>query len=96
MHFWLLTSNFKLREAYMAMMETLKDSPDRVGGWFTRARGFLQEVRAELGRVTWPTGREVRATTIVVILTSMLFGVYLFIIDLTFSTLVAWLFKRFV
>jgi preprotein translocase subunit SecE len=77
------------------MLENLKESPERVGGWFSRARTFLTEVRGELGRVTWPSGREVRATTIVVILTSMLFGVYLYVIDLSFSTLVAWLFQRF-
>jgi preprotein translocase subunit SecE len=78
------------------MLENLKESPDRVGGWFTRARAFLMEVRGELGRVTWPSGREVRATTLVVILFSTLFGVYLYVIDLSFSTLVAWLFQRFV
>jgi preprotein translocase subunit SecE len=76
------------------MLENLKDAPDQAGGWYGRARRFMADVRAELGRVTWPTGREVRATTIVVILTSMLFGVYLYSVDVVFSTLVAWLFQR--
>ena len=79
----------------MAMLENLKESPEKVGGWFTRARVFLADVRAEMSRVTWPGGREVRATTVVVILTSMLFGVYLYIIDVSLSTLVAALFRRF-
>src|SRR5258706_1748686 len=40
---------------------------DQVAGWFGRGRRFLTEVRSELGRVTWPSRREVWATTIVVI-----------------------------
>ncbi len=40
-----------------------------------RARRFLAEVRNEMARVTWPTRREVYATTLVVILTSIFFGV---------------------
>ena len=37
------------------MLDNLKESPEHVGGWFGRARRFLVDVRAELGRVTWPT-----------------------------------------
>jgi preprotein translocase subunit SecE len=64
------------------MLDNLKDSPQQMVGWFGRGRRFLAEVRVELSRVTWPTRREVWATTVVVILTSMLFGVYLWVIDL--------------
>ena len=64
------------------MLDNLKESPEQVGGWFGRARRFLIDVRAELGRVTWPTRREVWATTVVVILMSMLFGIYLYVVDL--------------
>ena len=70
-----------------------KDSADQ-GGWFTRARRFLVEVRGELGRVTWPTRREVWATTVVVILISALFGIYLYAVDLGLSWIVAWVFER--
>ena len=76
-------------------MDNLKESPATVLGWFGRARRFLVEVRSELGRVTWPTRREVYATTIVVILTSMVFGVYLFAVDLGLSYTVDWIFGRF-
>ena len=48
-----------------------------------------------LGRVTWPTRREVWATTIVVILTSMLFGIYLYIVDVGLSSFMNWAFKTF-
>jgi preprotein translocase subunit SecE len=75
------------------MLDNLKDSPDQVLGWFGRGRRFLSEVRSELGRVTWPTRREVWATTIVVILVSMFFGLYLFAVDTVLSRFVAWAFK---
>ena len=55
-----------------------------VGGRLERARLFLSEVRNELKRVTWPTQKEVYATTVVVILTSVFFGIYLFLIDTLF------------
>ena len=75
------------------MLDNLKDSPDQVAGWFGRGRRFLIEVRSELGRVTWPTRREVWATTVVVILTSMLFGIYLYLVDIILSKFVGWAFK---
>jgi len=77
------------------MLENLKESPDQMVGWFGRGRRFLGEVRSELGRVTWPTRREVWATTIVVILTSMLFGIYLYIVDVGLSAFMNWAFKTF-
>jgi preprotein translocase subunit SecE len=71
------------------MLDNLKESPEHVRGWFGRARQFLVDVRAELGRVTWPTRREVWATTVVVILISLFFGVYLYTVDVALSWLVA-------
>ena len=64
-------------------------------GWWSRASEFFTEVRNEMKRVTWPSRREVYATTLVVILTSMFFGLYLFGVDLLFSAGVQWLLRRF-
>jgi preprotein translocase subunit SecE len=69
------------------MLDNIKDSPDHVAGWYGRGRRFLTEARSELSRVTWPTRAEVTGTTIVVILTSMLFGLYLWLVDLGLSYL---------
>jgi preprotein translocase subunit SecE len=77
------------------MLENLKESPEQVVGWFGRARRFLSDVRSELSRVTWPTRREVWATTLVVILTSTVFGVYLYVVDIGLSELVQFLIGRF-
>ena len=64
---------------------------ESVTGWWGRSRRFLAEVRNEMSRVTWPSRREVYATTLVVILTSMFFGVYLYGIDLILDALYRWL-----
>jgi preprotein translocase subunit SecE len=64
---------------------------ESVTGWWGRSRRFLTEVKNEMSRVTWPSRREVYATTLVVILTSMFFGVYLYGIDLILDALYRWL-----
>ena len=52
-------------------------------------------MRNELKRVTWPSQKEVYATTVVVILLSVFFGLYLFILDLGVNSVVQWVFRRF-
>ena len=73
-------------------LETVKEA---AGGRIERARLFLSEVRNELRRVTWPTQKEVYATTVVVILTSVFFGLYLFVLDFGLNSLIQWIFRRF-
>ena len=79
--------------AKVAMLDNLKDSPEHVSGWLSRARRFVTDVRAELSRVTWPTRREVWATTVVVILVSLIFGVYLYAVDLILGAINASIFE---
>ena len=61
-------------------------------GRLTRTRTFFTEVRNEMRRVTWPSRREVYATTVVVILTSSFFGLYLWGLDLAIDKAVRWIF----
>ncbi len=65
----------------MAIIDNVKDAGGNVTGWWGTLKTFLIEVRNELKRVTWPSRKEVYATTVVVILTSIFFGLYLFILD---------------
>jgi preprotein translocase subunit SecE len=67
----------------------------RPTAWWGRARTFLTEVRNEMKRVTWPSRREVYATTLVVILVSVFFGIYLWSVDMLLSTGIHWLLARF-
>jgi preprotein translocase subunit SecE len=63
--------------------------------WWGNGRTFLSEVRNELRRVTWPTRKEVYATTVVVILVSVFFGLYLFGVDMILSRIVQAIFTLF-
>jgi preprotein translocase subunit SecE len=66
---------------------------ESVSGWWGQSRRFLSEVRNEMGRVTWPGRKEVYATTLVVILTSIFFGVYLGLIDQALVRVMSWIFR---
>ena len=68
---------------------------EAAGGRFERMRLFLSEVRNETRRVTWPSKREVYATTLVVILTSVFFGLYLFALDQILLNVFQWILRRF-
>jgi preprotein translocase subunit SecE len=59
-----------------------------LGAWPAQTRGFLEEVRSEAKRVTWPSFTQIRATTIVVILTVFFFGVYFGILDWVFNNVI--------
>ena len=72
---------------------TLDQMKHAAGGRVERGRLFLSEVRNELKRVTWPSRKEVYATTIVVILTALFFGLYLWTLDLGLARLVRWIFE---
>jgi preprotein translocase subunit SecE len=56
-----------------------------------RTKGFLADVRNEMRKVTFPSRKEVQATTVVVIITVILFGVYFFAIDQVMARGVDWL-----
>ena len=83
----------------MATLEEVKATPIRatagIMGWWENSRTFLVEVRNEMRRVTWPSGREVYATTLVVILVSAFFGLYLWSLDVGLSYAVNWIFQKF-
>ena len=63
--------------------------------WFRRARQFLAEVQVELKRTTWPSVVEVRGTTLVVIVTVLVFAIFLFAIDYVLSRGVTLVFDYF-
>ena len=86
----------------MSTIEQVKPAPVRstegargIRGWWDNGRTFLTEVRNEMRRVTWPSRRVVYATTLVVIITSAFFGVYLWGLDLMFDRIVNWIFRTF-
>ena len=84
----------------MSTLEQVKPAPVRsteggIKGWWDNTRTFVTEVRNETRRVTWPSRKEVYATTLVVILTSIFFGVYLYGVDLLVSKIMGAIFRSF-
>jgi preprotein translocase subunit SecE len=67
-------------------------------GWGPRKFGelktFFSEVRSELKKVTWPSKKEVYATTLVVIVTTIFFGFYLYGLDLILSEVFTRILRR--
>jgi len=55
---------------------------------------FLREVRDELAKVVWPSRKEVLTYSIVVILTVMVMGLFVFGLDVLFSRVVVDLFDE--
>jgi preprotein translocase subunit SecE len=78
-----------------AVTDNIGEARESVTGWWNRGRTFLVEVRNELKRVTWPTRKEVYATTVMVILFSAVLGLFLWSVDLILDRGVLWLFQRF-
>ena len=58
------------------------------GNIIKRIRNYLSDVRGELKKVTWPTRNDMQKTTIAVIVLSIIFGIYLQVIDFSFRMLV--------
>lgn len=47
---------------------------------------FLQQVRSEVGKVVWPTRREVLVTTLMVFAMAALTAAFFFLVDLVIRT----------
>ncbi|HEX2164256.1 MAG TPA: preprotein translocase subunit SecE [Thermoanaerobaculia bacterium] len=61
--------------------------------WWHRMTTFLKEVRVEMSKVSFPSRDEVVATTVVVVVASVIFGVFLFLVDLAINRSYEWLFR---
>jgi preprotein translocase subunit SecE len=53
-----------------------------------KAAEFLQSVKAELQKVTWPTRKETYGSTVVVIVLVLLVAVFLWVVDSALSALI--------
>ena len=55
---------------------------------FEKMRVFLDEVKAEMKKVTWPTFVQTKGSTMVVIVAVIMVGIYFGIVDFFLSRLV--------
>ena len=56
-------------------------------GFFDRLGKFVRDVRAELGRTSWPSAQQVKNTTIITIIAVVFFATYLYGVDHLFAFL---------
>jgi preprotein translocase subunit SecE len=54
---------------------------NNVAEWPQKTRLYIDDLRTEMKRVTWPSWKSVRATTGVVIAAVFLFAAYFFVVD---------------
>ena len=57
-------------------------------GFVARTTQFLHDVRAEMRRVSWPSAKEVKNTTIITLIAVVFFAIYLFLIDRVWAFLI--------
>ena len=54
---------------------------EAVTNWAQNAKQFYYDVRSEMKKVSWPGRQEVIGTTVVVIVATLFFGLYLGLVD---------------
>jgi len=69
--------------------------PQKAAGWPAQVKSYVEELRLEMRRVTWPAWKQVRATTGVVIAAVFGFAIYFFIVDAIIGRGVTKLFDTF-
>ena len=53
----------------------------RASSWPARVKSYFEELQMEMRRVTWPSWKQVRATTAVVIVAVFAFAAYFALVD---------------
>ena len=56
---------------------------------------FLQQTRAEVAKVVWPTRREVLVTTAMVFAMAVIFAIFFFGVDFLIRTTLDWVLNSF-
>jgi preprotein translocase subunit SecE len=67
----------------------------RASTWPMGVKNYFEELQTEMRRVTWPSWKQVRATTLVVIIAVFAFAAYFAVVDQIFLSLINKLFNAF-
>lgn len=59
-----------------------------VGAWLRNIPTFINQVKAETAKVVWPTRRETVMTAVMVVVMTLMLGVFFFSVDWAFSRIV--------
>jgi len=75
----------------MAIAQTQENQGNfvqRASSWPAEVKDYFEELRAEMRRVTWPSWKQVRATTTVVLFAVFAFAAYFAVVDQLVSSAV--------
>jgi len=67
----------------------------KVASWPEKVKTFYNDVRMEMKKVTTPSLKEVQATTLVVIITVFIFGLYFWLVDFLIGRGIDFMFRWF-
>ena len=67
----------------------------KMQGWPADLRNYIEGLKREMRLVTWPNRRQVRATTVVVLVTVFFFGLFFFVVDYVLTLGQTNLYERF-
>jgi preprotein translocase subunit SecE len=56
-----------------------------IGAWLRNLPTFVQQVKAETGKVYWPSWTETWRTALMVVVMALMLGIFLFVVDWGFS-----------
>ena len=68
----------------------------KAASWPQQTKSYIDEVKAEMRHVSWPSWKQVRATTGVVIAATFLFAAYFFVVDAVVSSTITRIMNYFV
>lgn len=79
----------------MATQITTANQPlGQFGNWLKGVRDYMDELKAEMRRVTWPSRAQVQATTAVVVVSVFLFAAYFALVDAVLGNSVNAVFQK--
>ncbi|MFN0104553.1 MAG: preprotein translocase subunit SecE [Bryobacteraceae bacterium] len=79
-------------ETRSAIMEQEPQSGG-IASWPAAIKNYFEELKMEMRRVTWPNQKQVKATTLVVIVSVFAFAAYFFVVDFIIGRGITQIFK---
>ena len=72
-----------------------KSLPEKASARWSAVKEFFKDLHTEMRRVTWPSRKQVRATTLVVIITVFAFAAYFALVDMALGRTITKVFDLF-
>jgi preprotein translocase subunit SecE len=77
------------------IFETKMNAAETVKEWTGTAKQFYADTRSEMRKVSWPNRQEVIGTTVVVMISVAVFGVFFFVVDTILGQALNWVLTHF-